>query len=172
LNALMNRTDEVLIDLAKQEQTAAVKQAMKKRQTFLRGLYRGATVEFADLHDRPQRMLAKNAVRDMVPWVNSRRYFYWRLRRNLHIQRIFNRMKNDACMSDVKSRFDAVIQKHLPDTHNNDEAVARWCDDNAAALEEISDELLMTVVGEQIQALAKLYPGNIQELIQKMGNAI
>jgi acetyl-CoA carboxylase/biotin carboxylase 1 len=172
LNALMNRTDEVLIDLAKQEQTTAVKQAMKKRQTFLRGLYRGATVEFADLHDRPQRMLAKNAVRDMVPWVNSRRYFYWRLRRNLHIQRIFNRMKNDACMSDVKSRFDAVIQKHLPDTHNNDEAVARWCDDNAAALEEISDELLMTVVGEQIQALAKLYPGNVQELIQKMGNAI
>ena len=48
LNALMNRIAEVLIDLAKQEQTTAVKQAMKKCQTFLRRLYRGVLFSFLE----------------------------------------------------------------------------------------------------------------------------
>ncbi|KAJ1618435.1 ClpP/crotonase-like domain-containing protein, partial [Pavlovales sp. CCMP2436] len=38
---------------------------------------------FADLHDRPQRMLAKGVIRKVVPWRDSRRHFYWRLKRRL-----------------------------------------------------------------------------------------
>lgn len=38
---------------------------------------------FADLHDRPERMLAKGVIRKVVPWRSARRHFYWRLRRRL-----------------------------------------------------------------------------------------
>lgn len=40
-------------------------------------------VQFADLHDTPGRMEARGAVRKVVPWVESRSFFYWRLRRRL-----------------------------------------------------------------------------------------
>merc|ERR1711953_265678 len=168
LDKLMNRTDPALKDLVKQAQTPAIKSTIKKRQQFLRGLYRQATVEFADLHDRPQRMLAKKAVRDIVPWKNSRRYFYWRLRRNLHLQRIYKRVNNDACMSKVEARFDEMIQKALPNDFNDDQAVARWCDDNVDAMENLSSELLSDVVVDQISALASEYPGDFAQLVASL----
>lgn len=40
-------------------------------------------VQFADLHDTPGRMEARGAVRKVVPWSESRSFFYWRLRRRL-----------------------------------------------------------------------------------------
>ncbi len=37
----------------------------------------------SDLHDRPERMLAKGVIREIVPWKACRTYFYWRLKRRL-----------------------------------------------------------------------------------------
>ena len=45
----------------------------------------------ADLHDRPERMLAKGVIRKIVPWP-SRRYFYWRLRRRLREEELVQGM--------------------------------------------------------------------------------
>jgi acetyl-CoA carboxylase/biotin carboxylase 1 len=169
---LMNRTDPVLKDLLKQKQDVETKEAIKKRQQYLSGLYRQATIEFADLHDRPQRMVAKNAVRAIVPWKNSRRHFYWRLRRKLHLQRIFKRTNDDTCMSDVQKCFDELIQQHLPEAFSNDEAVARWCDENAERMEKISQELHSRVVMSQMSALASAYPGDMKELFSKLKSEI
>lgn len=38
-------------------------------------------VHFAELHDTPTRMKEKGCLRDIIAWSNSRRHFYWRLRR-------------------------------------------------------------------------------------------
>ena len=40
-------------------------------------------MQFADLHDTPGRMEARGAVRKVVPWAESRSFFFWRLRRRL-----------------------------------------------------------------------------------------
>lgn len=45
--------------------------------------YHQVAVAFADLHDTAGRMMEKGCIRDIVPWKDSRRYFYWRLRRLL-----------------------------------------------------------------------------------------
>lgn len=39
--------------------------------------------EFADLHDRSGRMLAKGVIRDSVTWQRSRNYFFWRTKRRI-----------------------------------------------------------------------------------------
>ena len=36
---------------------------------------------FCDLHDRPERMLAKGVIREIVSWKKARTYFYHRLKR-------------------------------------------------------------------------------------------
>ncbi|KAJ3107045.1 acetyl-coenzyme-A carboxylase [Phlyctochytrium planicorne] len=43
--------------------------------------YHTAAIHIADLHDRPGRMLAKGLVSKVIPWHQSRRFFYWRLLR-------------------------------------------------------------------------------------------
>ncbi len=46
---------------------------------------------FADLHDRPGRMLAMGTIRGVIPWVDSRRFFYHRLRVRLWLDRLVGR---------------------------------------------------------------------------------
>ena len=47
------------------------------------GVYSQVAVHFADLHDTPGRMKAKNVIRSQVNWKESRKFFYWRLKRRL-----------------------------------------------------------------------------------------
>ncbi|CBJ33018.1 Acetyl-CoA carboxylase [Ectocarpus siliculosus] len=57
--------------------------ALAERETRVIGVYRQVAVQFADLHDTPGRMEARGAVRKVVPWTESRSFFFWRLRRRL-----------------------------------------------------------------------------------------
>ena len=54
---------------------------VKKRERKLLPVYRQVAEHFADLHDRPGRMLAKGVISATVPWARARGFFYWRLRR-------------------------------------------------------------------------------------------
>lgn len=56
---------------------------IKDREEFLKSAYHMVALNFADLHDRPARMVAKNVINDIVPWQKSRQFFYLRLRRLL-----------------------------------------------------------------------------------------
>ena len=46
-------------------------------------LYTSVATTFADLHDRCGRMKAKGVVRAGVSWRDSRRFFFWRVKRRV-----------------------------------------------------------------------------------------
>ncbi|KAJ3240403.1 acetyl-coenzyme-A carboxylase [Chytriomyces hyalinus] len=54
-----------------------------QRERQLLPVFHQISVQFADLHDRPGRMLAKGAVNAVVPFRESRTFFYWRLLRRI-----------------------------------------------------------------------------------------
>lgn len=54
---------------------------LTEREVQLQGMYHQVALHFADLHDKPQRMVEKGAICDIIPWVRSRQLLYWRLRR-------------------------------------------------------------------------------------------
>lgn len=56
---------------------------IKEREELLKSAYHLVALNFADLHDRPARMIAKSVINDIVPWQKSRQFFYLRLRRLL-----------------------------------------------------------------------------------------
>lgn len=58
---------------------------LKEREEILFGAYHQVALNFADLHDRPTRMLVKGAISDIVPWQKSRQFFHRRLRERLSI---------------------------------------------------------------------------------------
>ncbi|KAF6253758.1 carboxyl transferase domain-containing protein [Scenedesmus sp. NREL 46B-D3] len=57
--------------------------AIKARVQQLLPAYRQMALRFADMHDTPQRMLAKGVLQGVVPWREARRFFAMRLKRRL-----------------------------------------------------------------------------------------
>ncbi|KAF2398226.1 acetyl-CoA carboxylase acc1 [Trichodelitschia bisporula] len=74
------------------EQQAKVKAAMTEREQTLLPVYAQISIQFADLHDRAGRMMAKGVIRAPLKWTESRRFFYWRLRRRLNEEYILKKM--------------------------------------------------------------------------------
>lgn len=86
----MQRNDKLMIqyvqDLSTCTDPAEKKKlttSIREREEFLKSAYHLVALNFADLHDRPARMVAKNVINDIVPWQKSRQFFYLRLRRLL-----------------------------------------------------------------------------------------
>eukprot|EP00916_Digyalum_oweni_P018317 GHVL01030726.1.p1 GENE.GHVL01030726.1~~GHVL01030726.1.p1 ORF type:complete len:1418 (+),score=213.35 GHVL01030726.1:2784-7037(+) len=90
------RLDPQLQDLKKQDHELAsqgvavdatkrqtLKEAIDKRLADLLPVYKQVALHFADLHDTSVRMKRTKAVHDCVSWESSRKFFYWRLRRQL-----------------------------------------------------------------------------------------
>ena len=51
---------------------------------------------FADLRDRPGRMMAAGAIRGVIPWKDARRVLYWRLRRRMAEFAVCGRLQRAA----------------------------------------------------------------------------
>jgi len=67
----------------KPEVRAAIEKKITEKEQFLRPIYQQIAVQFADLHDTPERMLEKGVIQEIVPWRTARTTLYWRLRRLL-----------------------------------------------------------------------------------------
>ena len=51
---------------------------------------------FCDLHDRPERMLAKGVISDIVSWKTCRSYFYHRLKRKIEFLRLVDGLLDEG----------------------------------------------------------------------------
>jgi acetyl-CoA carboxylase/biotin carboxylase 1 len=117
-----NRLDHVLRSLqaklsiakranSKQEITT-LETSIAARQKAVLGTYLQIATHFADLHDTPGRMLAKEVINGTVPWRRARSFFYWRLRRRLaefalrkHVLSQIADKTKDQCGSLIKQWF-------------------------------------------------------------------
>ncbi|KAG4216647.1 hypothetical protein PC116_g34872, partial [Phytophthora cactorum] len=96
----MARLDPVYASLKKQvadsnlskEEHEEIKERMIEREKQLLPIYAQIGLQFADLHDRAGRMKAKGTIREALEWKNTRRFFYWRVRRRLNEEHILKRM--------------------------------------------------------------------------------
>ena len=96
-----------------EDEAASLRKQIAAREVTLLPLYVQVSHEFADLHDRPGRMVAKGVIRDVVPWAEARPYFYHRVRR---------RLAQDALVKALQA-VDAGL------VHQDGVALVRgWCD--------------------------------------------
>jgi len=78
----MHRMDKQLKWMSMNEASGVVRpEDIASRETELLPSYQPLGEIFCDLHDRPERMLAKGVIRAIVPWKQARPYFYYRLKR-------------------------------------------------------------------------------------------
>lgn len=82
-DGIMMQHHQDLIKCEDPEEKKKITKLIKEREELLSGAYHQVALNFADLHDKPTRMLAKGAINDIVPWQKSRQFFHRRLRRLL-----------------------------------------------------------------------------------------
>ena len=105
-----------------EDEAASLRTQISKRENALLPMYTQISYEFADLHDRPGRMLAKGVIRDVVSWKRSREYFYWRVRR---------RLAQDALVKEVKAADETMSHADAVATVRGWIDGADWEDDKA-----------------------------------------
>jgi acetyl-CoA carboxylase/biotin carboxylase 1 len=113
------------------EQSSLVKVKMGEREKLLMPIYQQISVQFADLHDRAGRMEAKGTIRKILEWRDSRRFFFWRVRRRLDEEYLIKRIAKALPRS---NRLEQVARlKSLYTGHVNvddDKAVAEFLESN------------------------------------------
>ena len=169
----MHRLDDQLIDLdaqlknSKSESQAEkdVLAQIRAREQILLPVYEQIAVHFCELHDTPGRMKAVGVIEKEVDWVQSRSYFYWRLRRKLaefdlrkqireasDIGRGFGTLTPMEASEIIKQWF-TEAQPGGADTEsawNDDKAVLSWMGASYAELEKNILNFTREIVAQEV----------------------
>jgi acetyl-CoA carboxylase/biotin carboxylase 1 len=162
------------------EQLSEIKAKMAAREEQLLPVYLQIALQFADLHDRAGRMVAKNTIRKALTWKNARRFFYWRVRRRLSEELILKRMVSVALaavsgeatgaipatgpVDGQTSSTETPRAKHLRTLHSwtgfldeelehDDRKVAMWYEENRKAIQMKIEALKTDSVATEIAQL-------------------
>lgn len=140
-----------------------LKAEIEKLEEELMPVFHNVALEFADLHDRPGRMLGKNAISGVVHWHLSRRFFMWRLLRRIIEDRLINSICNSCPDISRKEAKDLLTSWYMKDTDDmgkfvststgNSSEAATNVQENAQANKINDDQLLqwLTLKADNIQ---------------------
>jgi len=128
--AAMHRLDPMLQEL--DGDPSANEADIKARENLLAPMYMQVAHEFADLHDRSGRMLAKGVIRAKVEWPDARKYFHGRLTRRLAVDRLAAGAGVEA--AEVEARLSKACEGKGVDWED-DVAVSAFIAKEGAAIE-------------------------------------
>ncbi|CAH6723081.1 acetyl-CoA carboxylase [[Candida] jaroonii] len=137
-----------------------------RREKLLLPIYQQISVQFADLHDRSGRMLAKGVIRKELQWRDARRFFFWRLRRRLNEEYVLRLIKEQLPESTKLERV-SRIKSWMPTTdYDKDEEVSSWIENNHDKLQQKIEELKSENSFNTFRKLMKDDPSNALTFIQ------
>jgi len=70
-----------------------IAEAMKERFQTAQAPFHLAAEVLCDMHDTPVRMIAKGAIRAIVPWREARAFFFWELKKQLIVFNIRQQLR-------------------------------------------------------------------------------
>ncbi|MBW0484104.1 hypothetical protein O181_023819 [Austropuccinia psidii MF-1] len=156
------------------EELGRIQTELTTREKELSGTFTAIALQFADLHDRSERMKAKGTIRESLEWTESRRYFYWRLRRRLMEEEIIKKMGdvgqdgNDLCSkSDRIKQIEEKILHDLTDL-NNDQKVCEKIENSAKEIDGMIDEITKLKTEREIERLIKGDGNLVLDMIKKV----
>ena len=145
-----------------EDQAEDIKVKLAARDKALTPIYQQISIQFADLHDRTGRMKAKGVIRKDLEWRESRRFFYWRLRRRLNEQTMIRTMKNlhgdkmyshSEALQYLKKWY---FEHGNPNWEDGDKDVATWMERDGKAIQAKIEALKNETVEKELVALAKV----------------
>jgi len=121
----MLRIDKQLQWMSMNEASGVVRnEDIEARKAMLAPYYNPIGELLCDLHDRPQRMVAKGVVKKVVPWAEARTTFYWRLKRRTREEELVSALLNSRAAEGL-THAEALAQLHakLPAEQLDDDRI-------------------------------------------------
>jgi acetyl-CoA carboxylase/biotin carboxylase 1 len=144
------------------QQQSKIKAALNEREQLLRPVYTQIALQFADLHDRAERMAAKGTIRMPLQWRNARRFFHWRLRRRLAEEALLKSMERAAGANPPPEAQNRAARLALLRAWSgvakydvDDAAVARWAETGAKDVAKRVELLRREGVRQDVLALMR-----------------
>ena len=140
------------------EKQSEIKAKIKAREELLLPVYSQISLQFADLHDRAGRMVAKDTIRHALVWKEARRFFYWRLRRRLNEESILKKMATTSIRGPVSRAINLQSLQAwtgLAAFEKDDRAVAMWYEENKKTVHAKVEALKADGVAFDIGALLR-----------------
>ena len=162
----MARLDPLYSDLKRKslekgltsEQQNEIKAKMTEREKTLLPVYLQIALQYSDLHDRAGRMKAKDVIRMPLQWANSRRFFYWRLRRRMTEEYILTRMaaaQTKELVNRTQNLETLQAWSAVPNFKTDDAAVATWYEKNREKVHEKIEGLRAEAIAYDVASLLR-----------------
>ena len=152
------------------DELSTIKVKMSEREKALLPIYAQIAFQFADLHDRAGRMEAKGTIRSALKWTQSRRFFYWRLRRRLNEDYVLRRMR---AVQSADQTSPGQMLAHLRSWSNvanfdgDDMSVALWYEENRKEISTRMEKLRRDGTAFDVAALLrKDREGGLEGVVQ------
>lgn len=138
------------------EEHQEISNKLTSRERLLLPIYQQISVQFADLHDRSGRMLAKHAISKELELVDARRFFFWRIRRRLNEEYLIKRIGEELQHANRIEKV-ARLRSWLPSTidHSDDRVVANWIEENHEHLDSAIKDLKNEAFAQNIAQLIR-----------------
>ena len=172
----MNRLDSEYARLKKESEDSSMSvderkvstDALVKREKDLYPTYQQIALLYSDLHDRVGRMSAKGCA-SPCEWIESRRYFYQRLRRRLDEEAIINRLGKANPLMDRQSRlsilYNIYSQKNVE--FSDDAKIASFIEKEREVIDEIVQLVQSRYIESQISQFSTVNKQGTLEGIAK-----
>lgn len=139
--------------LSSDEATTA-KNELAAREKTLMPVYSAVALQFADLHDRANRMKAKGTIREALEWSSARKYFYWRLRRRLAEEYAIKALvKADSTIT--RQQSEAIIRDIVAADQADEAAAIALEKESATAIEAQIKNVRKAKIAKDIASLAQ-----------------
>jgi acetyl-CoA carboxylase/biotin carboxylase 1 len=161
-----------------EEEKKDLKVKLAAREKALAPIYQQITIQFADLHDRSGRMKAKGVIRKELEWRESRRFFYWRLRRRLNEQTMARAIRK-VIGQDAISYTDAVtrlktwfFEQGKANWDEDDREVATWLEREGKLIHTKIEGMEKDQVEEKLMSLSKTNKSALLDGMAKVFDAL
>uniref|UniRef100_A0A7S2F059 CoA carboxyltransferase C-terminal domain-containing protein n=1 Tax=Alexandrium andersonii TaxID=327968 RepID=A0A7S2F059_9DINO len=160
----MHRHDDKLLALDARHAAASgaekerLQKEVKARERQLMPMYTSLAEHFADLHDRAGRMKAVGVVRQGMEWRNSRRFFFWRVKRRVlqdHLVRRLLKADERLKHGDAVKLIEGWAKAARVDV-DSDKHMASWLE--VQDLEERAQSVRTSYVKDRLQELMAELP--------------
>lgn len=168
----MHRLDKKLIELNEQlktkkmsiEEMKHLNEQIQLREKELKSTYEQIAITFADLHDKPGRMKAKNVINDCISWKTSRQFFYFRLKRRIkeeELKKFIKKENSDLTNEQIISLIKKWIimtnseNQNLEQLWKDDKFIINWIEKEKNFISSQLQELHSNYIQEKILSLTK-----------------
>jgi len=124
--SLLNKLKDKTIS---KEEKNELEQKLNQRKKLLLPIYKQVAAQFADLHDTPGRMKAKDVIIDKISWKESRKFFFHRLRRLITEQPFLNKIiqsNTKISISEARSILKSIFETETKSAWKSDHIVFNW----------------------------------------------